>query len=132
MRVLEKPAKLLTRIIDRARCWSLARKVRSLRLESKDEAEIIASLKWQDAAAADFSAALADCAVVELNKRRVPGAENSHLFNLAMCAGELATAHFQTLDKLEELLAKKLQMEQAAKKAAEKAAEVERGTFRAG
>jgi hypothetical protein len=122
-RVLEKPAKLLTKILDRARCWSLAKKVRSLKLAPKDEAEILADLRWQEAAANDFSAALADCAQVELNKRRIPGAENSHLINLAMCGGELAMAHFQTLDRLEKMLADKLAAErqlEAERKAAAK------------
>ncbi len=115
-KTLEKPARLFTKIIDRVRCFALAKKIRALKLSPKDEAEILADIKWQETAANDFSAALADCAQVELNKRRVPGAENSHFINLAMCGGELATAHFATLDRLEKMMAEKLAAEAAEKR----------------
>jgi hypothetical protein len=107
-KLLEKPAKLLTKIIDRCRCWTLMKKVRQCGLTPEQEKEIAADLKWKDEVVADFNLALAECAVQELNKRRVPGAQNSHWVNLAMCGGEMAMAHMQALDRLEKmLLAKK-------------------------
>jgi hypothetical protein len=39
---LEKSARLLTKIVDRVRCWSLMRKVRQLKLTPEQEKEIAA------------------------------------------------------------------------------------------
>ena len=102
-RLLEKPARLLTKIVDRARIWQLNKKLRLLKLDSAKEKEMQESFSWKAEAVADFNASLAACAEVELNKRRVGGAENSHLINLALSGGELAYAHFQTLELLEKL-----------------------------
>ena len=103
-KLLEKPARLLTKIVDRVRCWSLMRKVRQLKLSPEQEKEVAADLKWKDEVVADFNLALAECATVELNKRRVAGAQNSHWFNLAMCGGEMALVHVQTLERLEKMV----------------------------
>lgn len=112
-RVLEKPARLLTKIIDRVRVWSLTKKIRTLELAAKDEKEILADLAWKDSAVADFNAALAEAATVELNKRTVPGAQNSHWLALAMSGGELVYAHTEALNRIEALVLKKIEMEQA-------------------
>ena len=104
-RLLEKPARLLTKIADRVRCWSLMKKVRQLKLTEEQEKEIATDLKWKDEVVADFNLALAECATVELNKERVPGAQNSHWINLVMCGGEMAMVHVQTLERLEKMVA---------------------------
>jgi hypothetical protein len=104
-KLLEKPARLLTKIADRVRCWSLLRKVHQLKLSPEQEKEIAADLKWKDEVVADFNLALAECATVELNKRRVNGSQYSHWVNLAMCGGEMALVHVQTLERLEKMVA---------------------------
>ena len=114
-RVLEKPARLLTKIIDRVRVWSLTKKIRTLELAAKDEKEILADLAWKESAVADFNAALAEAATVELNKRTVPGAANSHWLALAMSGGELVYAHTEALNRIEALVLKKMELEQQAK-----------------
>ncbi len=110
-RVLEKPARLLTKIIDRVRVWGLTKRIRELQLDAKDEKEIIADLAWKDSAVADFNAALAEAATVELNKRTVPGAANSHWLALAMSGGELVYAHTEALNRIESLVLKKMELE---------------------
>ena len=109
-RVLEKPARLLTKIIDRVRVWSLTNKIRTLELDPKDEKEILADLAWKESAVADFNAALAEAATVELNKRTVPGAANSHWLALIMSSGELLHAHTEALNRIESLVLKKTEM----------------------
>lgn len=104
-KLLERPAKLVTKIADRVRCWSLMKKIRQLGLTPDQEKEIAADLKWRDDVTADFNSALAECATIELNKRRVPGSENSHWLNLAMCGGEMALVHVQTLERIEKMVA---------------------------
>lgn len=104
-KLLEKPARLLTKIADRIRCWSLMKRVRKLGLTPDQEKEIAADLKWKDEVTADFNAALAECATVELNKHRVSGSQNAHWFNLAMSGGEMAMVHMQTLERLEKMVA---------------------------
>ena len=106
-RVLEKPARRLTKIIGRVRVWSLAKKIHALQLDPKDEKEIVADLAWKESAVADFNAALAETATVELNKRGAPGAANSHWIALAMSGGELLYAHTEALNRIEALLLKK-------------------------
>lgn len=88
-KLLEKPARLLTKIADRIRCWSLMKRVRKLGLTPDQEKEIAADLKWKDEVTADFNAALAECATVELNKHRVSGSQNAHWVNRAMSGGEM-------------------------------------------
>ena len=120
-KLLEKPARLLTKIGDRFRCWSLARKIRRLNLDAEAEKEILSDLAYKEEVTADFSAALAECATVELNKRRIGGAENSHWVNLAMTGGELVAVHLQSLDRLEKMLLEKQKAEkQKAAEAAKK------------
>jgi hypothetical protein len=114
-KLLEKPARLLTKIADRLRCWSLMKKVRKLGLTSEQEKEIASDLKWKDDVVADFNLALAECATVELNKYQVSGAAHSHWINLAMCGGEMALVHVQTLERLEKMVAANAAARQEAK-----------------
>jgi len=116
--VLRKPVKLLTKIIDRARIWQLTKRVRALKLDAVKEKEILDALAWKEAAVNDFNEALALVAELELNKRRVPGAEQSHFVTLAIAGGELAFQHFQTLETLERLALENRQVpaDQAAQK----------------
>ena len=104
-KLLEKPAKLLTKITDRIRCWSLMKRVRKLGLTPEQEKEIAADLKWKDDVTADFNSALVECATIELNKHRVSGSQNAHWVNLAMCGGEMGMVHLQTLERLEKMVA---------------------------
>jgi hypothetical protein len=117
-KLIEKPAKLVTKILDRLRCWQLGKKIKLLKLSPEAEKEILADLKFKDEVIFDFNLALADCATIELNKRRVPGSENSHWLNLAMCAGEMGLVHVQTLERIEKLVVadreKKIEREKAA------------------
>lgn len=110
--MLAKPVKLLTKIVDRVRVWSLRKKIVALQLEPADEKEIMSGLAWQEGAVNDFNDALADFATIELNKRQVPGAEHSHWAAVLMSGGELVLSHVNTLNRLEELLLKKQAQDQ--------------------
>ena len=101
---LEKPAALVTKIIDRVRSWHLMKKVKKLGLTPDQEKEIAADLKWKDEVVQDFNMALAECATIEMNKRRVHGSEHAHLVNLAMCSGEMVLVHLQTMERLEKMV----------------------------
>ena len=54
---------------------------------------------------------MADAATVELNKRSVNGAANSHWIALAMTGGELAYSHFEVLNRLEALALKQRELD---------------------
>ena len=117
-KILARPVKLLTKIIDRVRCSALMARVRKLGLTKDQEREIEGDLKYKQEVVDDFNAALTTFAAVELNKRRVPGAEHSHWLDLVMTGGELVQIHINTVDKLEEMIAenelKKKQLTDAA------------------
>lgn len=100
-KLLTRPASLLTRILDRLRCAALQKKVAASPLPDPVKKEINDSLAFTDAAKADFAASLANATAIELNKRRVGGAENSHLLDVLLCGGELTAQHFDTMDKIE-------------------------------
>lgn len=103
-KLLEKPARLLTKIADRLRVWSLMKHIRKIGLTPEEEKEIEAELKYKDEVLADFNAALAEAATIELNKRNVAGAQHSHWVNLSMTGGELVLLHLQSLDRIEKLV----------------------------
>lgn len=105
VRLLEKPARLITRIIDRLRVGSLRKKLEAAPLPVEVKKEVAHDLEWKDQAKADFATCLADCAVIELNKRRVPGSDCAHWINLTICGGELALAHFDVVERLDKLIA---------------------------
>ena len=46
-------------------------------------------------------------AVIELNRRQMPGAQHSLWVALAMSGGELVLSHVNTMNRLEELILKK-------------------------
>jgi|GEM_PF-2411467 len=117
-KLLEKPAKLIGKIVERWRGYSRSAQVKKLKLTPAVEKEVLARMQWREDVVNDFSIALADCATVELNKRRVPGAENSHWINLVMSAGELVS-----LELANSALIEKLILEDKAKQA-----EAEKGT----
>ena len=116
-KLLEKPAKLIGKIMERWRSYSRSASVKKLKLSPAAEKEVLERMQWREDVVNDFSVALADCATVELNKRRVPGAENSHWINLVMTAGELVS-----LEMSNSALIEKLILEDKAKQAEERKA----------
>jgi hypothetical protein len=104
-RLLEKPAKLVTRIVDRLRFAALSKKLDHPKLPAEMRAEIRRDIAFPAEALADFSNALADCAAVELNKRGV-GATQSHWLTLAGSVVELGAHHLATMERLDKLIAK--------------------------
>jgi len=111
-KLLEKPAKLIGKIVERWRSYSRSAQVKKLKLTPAAEKEVLERMQWREDVVNDFSVALADCATVELNKRRVPGAENSHWINLVMTTGELVS-----LEMANSALIEKLILEDKAKQA---------------
>jgi hypothetical protein len=114
-RLLEKPAKLLAKILDRTRGFYRAKQVRKLALTPSREKKILDALKWSDDLKADFVTAASDCAVIELNRRQVPGAEHGHWITLVMCCGEMINHELQTSSLIESLV-----LEDRAEKTGEK------------
>ena len=103
VRILAKPARLVTRIIDRMRQLKLLRKLDKLVLPEPVKREIKADIQWSDAAINDFSDALAECTAIELNKAQISSAQQ-HWINLGITAGELTLAHFSLSKRLDELI----------------------------
>ena len=116
-RLLEKPAKLVTRIMDRVRCAALVKRLDHPKLPAKLKEEIKGELGFPPEALADCAAALSECAAVELNKRGI-GAGQSHWLTLAGCVVELGAHHVATMERLDKLIAKldEAAPEQAAEK----------------
>ncbi len=112
--MLERPVKLLSKIVDRFRVGRLMERIRKLGLDKADEAEAEKRIRYKEEQLNDFNAALTNCAVVELNKRRAPGAEHSHWLALAMTTGELVNCHMDNVDWLEKKLLEKAERENAA------------------
>jgi hypothetical protein len=111
---LDRPAKQFTRILDRTQAWLLTRRIKAIKLEKKAEAALLECVGWNELAMRDFSDALAETLTEELNRRRVPGAENSHLIALVATGGELFLSHLELSRRLAglELEAKKIETEQ--------------------
>lgn len=103
-RLLEKPAKLVTRIVDRLRTAPLVKKLDHPKLPSEMRAECQKSIQLPPEALADFSHALADCAAVELNKRGV-GAGQSHWLTLAGSAAEVIAHTLSASERIDKLIA---------------------------
>jgi hypothetical protein len=101
--LLQKPALLLTRILDRWRTGRIFQKLDRAQLPETVAAEIKKDVAWKDSAREDFSAALADAAAIELNKRAV-SAGQSHWINLSLSAGELALAHYDLCARIDKLV----------------------------
>jgi len=85
--MLARPIKLLTKIVDRVRCSKPMERVRKIGCDKETEKEIEQRLRYKQEQLEGFNAALANCAVIELNKRQVPGAQHSHRLELAMTTG---------------------------------------------
>ena len=102
--MLARPVKLLTKIIDRVRCAKLMEKIRGLGFDKETEREAEQRIAYKQTQLEDFNAALTNCAVIELNKRRAPGAQHSHWLELAMAGGELVNCHLDTVEFLERKL----------------------------
>ncbi len=103
--ILTRPAKLLTRILDRLRCQQLQKKVFASPLPDPVKKEIADNLAFTEAAKADFATSLANATAIELNKRSVGGAQHSHVLDVLLCAGELTAQHFDTMDRIEKAVA---------------------------
>ena len=117
-KIIARPVKLLTKIVDRVRCSALMKRIRKLSLNPDQVKEIEGDIKFKQEALDDFNAALANCVTVELNKRRVAGAAQSHWLDVVMTGGELVAVHLSTVDKLEKMI-----LENEAKKQASANAE---------
>lgn len=117
-KMLERPTKLFTRIVDRLRVGALMERVRKLKLSKDVEAEAEKRMRYKDEQIADFNAALTNCATIELNKRTVPGAQHSHWLELAMTGGELVNCHLDTVDWLEKQIIAKAEAEKQSAAAA--------------
>ncbi len=109
--MLERPTKLFTKIVDRFRVAALMERVRKLALPKDVEAEAEKRMRYKEEQIADFNAALTNCAIIELNKRTVPGAEHAHWLELAMTGGELVNCHLDTVDWLEKQILQKAESE---------------------
>ena len=103
-KVLARPIKLLTKIGDRFRVAARMKRVRKLELQPEQEKEIERDLHFKEEALNDFNAALANAATIELNKRRVSGAANSHWLDLLMTGGELVATDMAVADKIEQMI----------------------------
>jgi hypothetical protein len=103
---LLRVTKLVTKIIDRVRVSSLMQRVRKLGLTKEQEKEVEQDFQYKEAAVADFNNAVANAAVIELNKRRVAGAEHSHWLDVVITGGELVSCHLAAVDRLEKLVLK--------------------------
>lgn len=102
-RQLQKPAKLVVRILDRARQWDIFRRLDKSKLPAEVKEEIKRDAKWKEEAQNDFADALAECAAIELNKRQI-NSSSSHWITLAMSGGELALAHFTLCERIDKLI----------------------------
>jgi len=99
-KLLQRPARLLTRILDRLKKWDIMRRLDKSCLPEAVKKEIAGDIEWADGAKEDFANALAECASIELNKRGV-SASQSHWVNLGLSGGELALAHFALCERIE-------------------------------
>ena len=99
-KILQRPARLLTRILDRVKKWDIMRRLDKSRLPESVKKEIASDIEWADGAKDDFANALAECASIELNRRGV-SAQHSHWVNLALSAGELGLAHITLCERIE-------------------------------
>ena len=99
-KILQRPARLLTRILDRVKKWDIMRRLDKSRLPESVKKEIASDIEWADGAKDDFANALAECASIELNRRGV-SAQHSHWVNLGLSAGELALAHITLCERIE-------------------------------
>lgn len=110
--MLQKPAGLIVRIVDRLRKRQFNAKLDLLQLPPDAAKEIKRDIEWNEQATKDFSDALAEVAALQLNKANV-SSEHSVYANVLIAAGDLTVSHFAALDRLEKLfLEKRAQLEE--------------------
>ena len=102
-RLLEKPARLLSRILDRLRKDSIFKRLDKSSLPVAVKEEVKRDAEFKAAALDDFAASLAECVAIEMNKRGVTS-EHAHVVNVVMSGGELALAHYTLLERLDKLI----------------------------
>lgn len=112
---LEKAAKLLIKIGERVEGYFASKKVALLKLAPHREKIVLEQFKVDEAATADLSAALAEAATIELNKRRIGGAEHAHWVDVGLCVVEVVALKMKNWDTLDKLI-----LEDRAEKAADK------------
>ena len=103
-KLLARPIKLLTKIIDRLRVSALMQRVRKLNLKPEQEKEVEKKFRYKEEVITDFNTALANCAAIELNKRNVGGAQHGHWLDVALTGGELVAVHLEAVDYLEKII----------------------------
>jgi hypothetical protein len=89
-------------------------RVKKLGLGKDVEAEAEKRMRYKEEQISDFNAALTNCATIELNKRQVGGAQNTHWLEVAMTGGELVSCHMDTVEWLEKQILRKAESEKAA------------------
>jgi hypothetical protein len=103
-RLLEKPARLLAKIVDRAREFARTKQIKRLKLAPEREKKIVTALKIREEVLNDWSASLAECTAIELNKHQIGGAQHSHWITLAMSTGEIVVHEIETSRLIESLV----------------------------
>ena len=102
-KLLEKPARLFTRVLNRLAQMQIGSRLAKTTLPPKLQEEIRAEAEWKEGAINDFAASLSEVATIELNKRNVP-AQHAHWSNLAISAGELVLAHVTLCNRIDRLV----------------------------
>jgi hypothetical protein len=101
---LEKPAKLLTNILDRLRNFHRTRQIEKLNIATERKKKILELLNWGDALKSDLATAAADCTAIELNRRAISGGQNVHWITLAMCVGEVVNHELNVSAQIEKII----------------------------
>ncbi len=115
-KIIARVTSVVTKIVDRIRVGALMERVRKLGFDKDDEKEAANRIAYKLEQVESFNAALTNCAVIELNKRRVPGAEHGHWLEVGFCGAELINCHMDTVDWLEKKLLEKAEREKSAAK----------------
>ena len=117
-RLLARPWKLVVKIADRLRVASLRRRVDETPLPEPVKQEIRTSLAFAEESKVQLADALANASAIELNKRQVGGAQHSHWLDVGVCALDLTSQHFDTMDKINEAVGTYLAAMEKAKEPA--------------
>jgi hypothetical protein len=103
-RILRKPADLLAKIVDRTRMYFRLRQVKRLKLSQAAEKEILDLLKYKQEILDDFALALSEATAIELNNRRIGGANYGHWLTLIMSVGEIVAVEMNHMELIERLV----------------------------
>ena len=114
---IERAAKLLVKIGERVEGWFAAKKIAQLKLAPHREKMVLEQFKIDEAASADLSSALAEAATIELNKRRIGGAEHSHWVSVGLCLVEVVSLKMKNWELIDKMI-----LDDRAEKAAAEAA----------